>query len=102
MQCYEGGLASSSFSSNADTDSVVVSDVDLPASLSDIDAEHGTGDSSPSSALAAKVNNIGDVALKALDLTFFVAEKVVEETPKVKEEVRKAHKFNTPLRSSHH
>lgn len=40
-------------------------------------------------ALSNNVDKFGDVALRALDLTFFVAEKMIAETPKVVEEAEK-------------
>ena len=76
---------------------LLVDEVDVPSLLSTVDVDARSNpqpaasspDASPSSsALASKVDSFGDAALKALDLTFFVAEKVVEEAPRVKEEVR--------------
>ncbi|GMH99078.1 hypothetical protein TrST_g8328 [Triparma strigata] len=85
-----------SFTSPPPSDvSVVNSDVDvvnsIPETLSSSSSSSSfdAPPSSKSAALTRKVDLFGEAAIRALDLTFYVAEKVVEETPKVKEEVKR-------------
>lgn len=101
VEVLSDATAASFSSVAADVEGLLVDDADIPDLLSAVDVSvdalprsSGSSEKSPSSsppssssALASKVDGFGDVALKALDLTFFVAEKVVEDAPRVKEEV---------------